>query len=94
MLIDSVWQKIHTTNIGMFCILCAEKRLGRILTKADFNSSHINRISPGQSKSNRLLQRLHNEIYNNAIENVMEEHQKQCKLLQDELKKYCNSLKQ
>lgn len=58
MLIDSTWALIHNSNKGMLCIGCAEKRLGRLLTISDFNNSHINRTSPGQTKSQRLIERL------------------------------------
>lgn len=58
MLIDVVWKKIHTSPAGMLCVSCAEKRLGRQLTRRDFNDSHVNRINPGQSKSQRLMSRL------------------------------------
>lgn len=58
MLRDEVWNKIHASPVGMLCIGCAEKRLGRALVAADFNDSHVNRIKPGESKSCRLVSRL------------------------------------
>jgi len=61
MLTDTVWYSIHTSNVGMLCVECIEKRLKRRLNKFDFNQSHVNRISPGQSKSLRLLDRMKSE---------------------------------
>jgi hypothetical protein len=58
MLKDSTWYKLHNSNQGMICIGCVEKRLGRKLTRIDFNDSHVNRPSPGKFFSARLMQRL------------------------------------
>lgn len=58
MLVDATWQLAHNSNKGMLCVGCIEKRLGRKLRHQDFNDSHVNRISPGGSKSQRLLQRM------------------------------------
>ena len=57
MLIDSVWFSIVGSREGMLCIGCAEIRLGRELTRADFNNSYLNNIHRG-IKSARLLDRL------------------------------------
>ena len=58
MLKDSTWYLIHNSNVGMICIGCIEKRLGRQLTPNDFNDSHVNRPAPGKFFSNRLMERL------------------------------------
>jgi len=58
MLWSTIWEKIHNSPIGMLCIGCAEKRLGRQLNMGDFNKSHINRVKPGETKSVRLMNRL------------------------------------
>lgn len=58
MLIDTTWYQIHNTNKGMLCISCVELRLGRRLTRLDFNTSHVNRMFAGKSMSNKLLDRL------------------------------------
>lgn len=58
MLIDATWKLIHSSAFGMLCIGCLETRLKRYLTASDFNSSHVNRVGAGQSKSIRLIARL------------------------------------
>jgi len=58
MLVDAVWQLVHNSNKGMLCVECLEKRLGRRLNPGDFNDSHVNRVKPGESKSQRLLTRI------------------------------------
>lgn len=58
MLKDSVWFKVHSSNVGMLCIGCLERRLGRQVTKQDFNDSHVNRMASGKFISQRLMQRL------------------------------------
>lgn len=58
MLKDSVWYSAYAHERGMLCIGCLEKRLGRQLTKADFNDSHVNRPAPGKVFSMRLMSRL------------------------------------
>lgn len=57
MLIDETWAKVHNSNKGMLCIGCVEDRLGRMLTKEDFNSSHVNNPKLNRM-SHRLLSRL------------------------------------
>lgn len=59
MLNFDVWHKAHLSQSGMLCIACLERRLGRKLTRHDFNKSHVNRIKPGESKSVRLISRLY-----------------------------------
>lgn len=54
MLIDATWNQIHDSNKGMLCIGCVETRLGRPLTKSDFNDSHVNKLFPGKFFSGRL----------------------------------------
>ena len=52
-----LWLKLVGTIKGMLCIGCLEKRLGRVLRKADFTEATIN--SPRfVSKSQRLMARL------------------------------------
>ena len=57
MLIDSTWNLVHNSNKGMLCIPCLEKRLGRMLLREDFNSSHVNNPKL-HAMSHRLLDRL------------------------------------
>ncbi|SHH55722.1 hypothetical protein [Massilia sp. CF038] len=42
-----VWRSIHYKIDGMLCLDCAEKRLGRELTGADFSKARVNQ---GQAK--------------------------------------------
>jgi len=42
MLKDRLWRKIHPSTDGMLCLSCAEKRLGRPLTRRDFTSARLN----------------------------------------------------
>ena len=59
MLNDNVWNQIHSSNQGMLCIGCVEKRLGRKLNRSDFNNSHVNSTRfPTKAMSLRLLDRL------------------------------------
>jgi hypothetical protein len=58
MLVDATWNKIHNSNVGMLCIGCVEVRLGRQLTRVDFNTSHVNRPAAGKFFSTRLMNRL------------------------------------
>ena len=58
MLNEETWKLVHSSAFGMLCIGCLEKRLGRRLTATDFNTSHVNRVGPGGSKSIRLITRL------------------------------------
>lgn len=39
---DEVWAKIHNSQKGMLCVLCAESRLGRELCADDFPPVTIN----------------------------------------------------
>ena len=57
MLVDSVWTKIHNSKFGMMCIGCVEVRLGRKLTRLDFNSSYVNNPKLHRMSA-RLLDRL------------------------------------
>jgi len=58
MLIEKTWQLAHNSNRGMLCIGCIEQRIGRKLNPLDFKDCHVNRINPGESKSQRLVDRL------------------------------------
>lgn len=58
MLHNDVWFAAHSNERGMLCIGCIESRLGRKLTKQDFNNSHVNRPAPGKFFSLRLTNRL------------------------------------
>lgn len=57
MLVDSIWYQIHDSKYGMLCIGCAEQRLGRQLTRSDFNQSYLNNPSTAP-KSVRLIERM------------------------------------
>lgn len=57
MLVDPVWNKVHTSAIGMLCIGCLEKRLGRKLVPSDFHPCYINNKNYG-SRSARLTNRM------------------------------------
>jgi len=57
MLVNSTWDQIHNSNIGMFCVNCAEKRLGRRLKPSDFHNCYINHKNYG-TRSVKLTQRM------------------------------------
>lgn len=57
MLKDTTWNAVHSTAIGMLCIGCLEQRLGRMLSKHDFNDSYVNNLNFG-IKSQRLINRM------------------------------------
>lgn len=42
MLKDKVWELVHNSPNGMYCIGCFESKLGRELSRIDFNDSYIN----------------------------------------------------
>lgn len=42
MLLYRVWRSINYKIDGMLCLLCAEKRLGRGLTRQDFSRARLN----------------------------------------------------
>lgn len=42
MLLYKVWRSINYKIDGMLCLPCAEKRLGRPLTREDFSRARIN----------------------------------------------------
>jgi hypothetical protein len=42
MLKDRLWSRIHPPIDGMLCLPCAEKRLGRSLTRKDFKNVAVN----------------------------------------------------
>lgn len=42
MLNDNLWKVINPALRGMLCITCAEKRLGRALTRHDFKDAAVN----------------------------------------------------
>lgn len=58
MLKDEIWFIVHNSKVGMLCIGCVEKILGRSLTKSDFNDSHVNKPYPGKLQSTLLTNRL------------------------------------
>lgn len=56
-LLDQVWLEANPDDFGMLCIGCVETRLGRMLTRADFDlSAPINHGVFG--RSDRMLNRL------------------------------------
>ena len=56
---DDVWYAaMQGFNNGMLCIGCLEKRLGRVLTPADFPDYPINMHPNGWHKSDRFIDRL------------------------------------
>lgn len=57
MLLDEIWNLVHNSSKGMYCISCFEKKLGRQLTAKDFNNSYLNnaRTAP---KSQLLTHRM------------------------------------
>lgn len=42
MLKNRLWKRIHPLMDGMLCLPCAEKRLGRPLSRRDFKKSPVN----------------------------------------------------
>lgn len=57
MLQNEVWAEANPEIDGKLCISCVERRLGRILTAADFTGGKIN-TSTTLSRSPRLIDRL------------------------------------
>lgn len=57
---DEVWLKIHNSQKGMLCIMCAEARLGRKLCPADFPAVTINNPKIA-AMSDRLRKRITGE---------------------------------
>lgn len=59
MLKDEVWLSVVDSIVGMLCIDCIEKRLGRKLNKTDFNDSHVNnpKLYPMSDKLRSRLKR-------------------------------------
>jgi len=57
MLKNETWKHIHKSPIGMYCVGCAELKLGRQLTRNDFNDSYINSARYA-SRSAKLSKRL------------------------------------
>jgi len=57
MLRDEIWALIHSSPVGMFCIGCAEERLGRRLVRSDFNDSFVN-----NPKLHRMSDRLRDRL--------------------------------
>jgi hypothetical protein len=52
-----LWLKAVGSKIGMLCVECLEKRIGRMLNSSDFPDVTIN--NPRfEAKSNRLLERM------------------------------------
>ena len=45
MLLDEIWNQVCSSPLGMLCVRCLERRLGRRLTKNDFNNSYINSMN-------------------------------------------------
>ena len=42
MLLYKIWRSIHPAIDGMLCLDCAERRLGRGLTRHDFSGARVN----------------------------------------------------
>lgn len=57
MLIDKTWALTGLGKHGMLCVTDVERRIGRRLSKADFNDSYLNRFRTG-IVSNLLLDRM------------------------------------
>jgi hypothetical protein len=58
MIRDDVWADAATRGERLLCIGCAEKRIGRFLTPADFTDAPVNRwpaMSPGERQRSHLL---------------------------------------
>lgn len=53
----ALWLSVTKSKIGMLCIGCLEKRLGRRLNPGDFPDVYINKLTNG-AKSMRLVDRL------------------------------------
>lgn len=54
-----LWMSIVGSNVGMLCVECCERRLGRRLTSKDFPNVTINNPKY-EAKSQRLMERLYN----------------------------------
>jgi site-specific DNA recombinase len=65
MLRDTVWKSINSQGEGMLCLDCAEKRLGRTLTPADFMPAEVNEFG---DKSDRLLSRMQGNQAQDSID--------------------------
>ncbi len=65
MLHDAVWKEINPRGDGMLCVGCAEERLGRMLTPADFMRAEVNEIG---NKSDRLLSRMRGNQTKDSID--------------------------
>lgn len=56
-LVDEVWLRANPKDFGMLCLACVENRLGRLLTRDDFDmEAPINLGVFGRSE--RMLDRL------------------------------------
>lgn len=56
-LLDEVWLRANPKDLGMLCLACVENRLGRLLTRDDFDmEAPINHGCFG--RSDRMLNRL------------------------------------
>jgi hypothetical protein len=42
---DKIWKESKVPKKAMLCILCLEKRLGRMLHKSDFSDAAINQLN-------------------------------------------------
>jgi len=63
---DELWEQATATQqADKLCIGCLEKRIGRQLTKHDFNDAPVNELSYG-TKSDRLRNRLTAEAYHDT----------------------------
>ena len=61
---DNIWMKINNIKdwqIGMLCVGCCEKRLGRRLNSGDFTDAWINNPKMVPSMSARLIDRINNQ---------------------------------
>lgn len=57
-----IWQRVHSSEAGMLCIGCVERRLGRVLTPEDFTDAWIN-DPKRNAMSLRLLTRITGQIH-------------------------------
>jgi hypothetical protein len=56
---NDLWEAIGMKrNGGMLCIGCVERRLGRLLNRADFTGAPVNSLDPKWHHSDRLIDRL------------------------------------
>ena len=54
MLLDEVWLEANPADVGLLCLDCVGKRLGRPLTPADFAPVPINRYLNIRERTSRM----------------------------------------